>query len=157
TRLPLANDCHLLIDDVVGPGRIWRDEQDKNVAGAEVALDFRAPVVAAVHQPVRPDLDGALLLGGPEIAGHERKPFDLAIGRLLGLVRVRIADENDRPIWGSRHDRNAGESATLRSNSRKSSCGLSCRRACNDGRTSFRRMATSQPGSRFISASFRKP
>src|SRR5271165_899396 len=70
------------------------DEQDENVALAQLALAFRVPIIAGAHQTVDPDLDRALLDRRPQIAGDERQPFDLALGRRLRLVRMGVADED---------------------------------------------------------------
>src|SRR5271166_7194277 len=70
--LPLANDRDFLFDDVTRRHRIGRNEQDEDVARAQLALDFLAPVRAAGHQSVAPYFDRALPLGRPQIAGHER-------------------------------------------------------------------------------------
>ena len=39
----------------------------------------------------------------PQIAAHERQPFDLALGRVLRLVLVGVADDDQRLFGLSRH------------------------------------------------------
>ena len=104
--LPLANDRDFLVEDIVGAGRVGGDEQNENVAGARLGLDFRAPVRAARHQPVHPDFVSAALLARPQKPHDEAQPADLARGEILGrirLVEMRVADEDERPGRIGRH------------------------------------------------------
>ncbi len=103
-RLSFANDGNLPVDDIARRQRMARDEQDENVAGPRPDRDLPLPIGPAGHKAVKPDLNRAVLDGGPEIAGHERQPFDLVRGGLLRLVGVGVADEDDRLIGLGRHD-----------------------------------------------------
>ena len=95
-RLPLADGGNFLLDDVAGRQRVVRDEKDEDVAIAKLALDLWAPIGAARHQPVGPDLDGALRLRRLQKPGHEGQPLNFALARVLRLVQVGVADEDDR-------------------------------------------------------------
>ena len=86
--LPLANDGDFLVHDIVGRRRMARDQQYEHVAFAQLALDLRDPVVAAAHQCVDPEVDGALLDRRPEMSGHERQPLNL-VARAAFLARPR--------------------------------------------------------------------
>src|SRR5271165_3344207 len=72
------------------------------------------PVGSGRYQLVSPDLDCALLDRRPQITGHERQPLDLALGRLLWLVRMCVADVDDRLVGLVRHSRGVCVNSTLR-------------------------------------------
>jgi hypothetical protein len=72
------------------------DEQYEDVAGAELLFDLPLPVVATKQQSVEPEIDRAVLDRRSEIAGHKREPFDFALSRMLRLVSVSIADDDER-------------------------------------------------------------
>ena len=66
----------------------------------ELRLDLRIPVRADRHQPVDPDFVSAALHAGLQELHDEGQPADLARRRVLGrigLVLVRVADEDERP------------------------------------------------------------
>jgi hypothetical protein len=101
-RLPLADGGDFLLHDVVGRQRVVRDEKDEDVAIAKLALDLWAPIRAAGHQPVGPDFDCALRLRWLQKPGHEGQPLNFAVARVFRLVRVGVADEDDR-LCSKRH------------------------------------------------------
>jgi hypothetical protein len=120
-RLPLADDRDLLVNDIVGRQRMGRDEEDEDVAGAQPLLDLPLQVSAAGHQPVDPEVHRAVLDRRPQIAGHERQPLDLGLGRPLRLVRVGVADDDERLFRLGRHRRPTLNAAlSLRPNSPES-------------------------------------
>src|SRR5208283_1832752 len=102
-RLPLADDGNLLVDDIVGRQRMARDEQDEDVARLQLARDLPLPVGTPGHHRVDPDFDCAVLDRWLQIAGHERQPPDIALGRLLRLVLVGVADDDERLFRLGRH------------------------------------------------------
>ncbi len=74
--LALANDCDLPDDDRRERERMRRDKRDKDVAGAQLALDFRIQFRAR-RERLNPEFERADLLGRPQMPGHEGKPLDL--------------------------------------------------------------------------------
>jgi hypothetical protein len=96
-RLPLADDRDFLADDVVGRHRGGRHQQDEDVAGAKLRLDFRVPVGAARHLAIDPDVEDAAFDGWPKKSHHKAEPLHIAVSGLFRLVGVRVADEDDRP------------------------------------------------------------
>jgi hypothetical protein len=56
----------------------------------------RSQISAAGHEPVDPEFRRAVLDRGPQIAGHKRKPLYLAVGRMLRLIGVGVANDNER-------------------------------------------------------------
>jgi hypothetical protein len=119
-RLPLADDRNLLIDDIVGRQRVGGDEQDEEVARAQLLLDLLLPVGPAGHQPVDPEIDRGVLDRWPQITGHERQPLDLALGRMLRLVGVGVADDDERFFGLGRHGRVPSRLTNIRQSSRES-------------------------------------
>jgi hypothetical protein len=90
-----------------------RNEQHEDVAGAQFLLDLPLPVGPARHQPVDPKIDRALLDRRPQIAGHERQPLDLALGRMLRLVGVGVADDDQRLVGLGRHAKRGSRKSDL--------------------------------------------
>src|ERR1700677_3651626 len=97
-----------------------RHKQDEDVAGAEFLLDLRFPAYAARHEPVEPEVNCAGLDRWLEIVGYKRQPLDLALGRMLRLVRVGVADDDERLSGLGRHGGFRRALMTIRANARES-------------------------------------
>jgi len=94
--LPLFNGRDLGLQDVLRRQRISRDEQDEDVAGAELALDLGVPIVPAAHDLVDPHVDLLLNDAGPQEIVDERQPLHRVRRGRSRLVFMRIADKNGR-------------------------------------------------------------
>jgi hypothetical protein len=107
--LPLPDDRDLLVDDIVGRQRMARNEKHEDVAGAEFLIDLRPPVGAAGHEPIEPEIDRPVFDRRPQIAGYERQPLHLALGGMLRLVGVGVADDDQRLSGLGRHGGSVAE------------------------------------------------
>ena len=95
-RLMLARDLKFLVNYVVGAHRIGGHEQNENVAGPKVGLDLVVPFCPAAHLAVHPHCERAALHCWPQELHDEGQPLDFLAARLFRLVRMSVADEDER-------------------------------------------------------------
>ena len=94
-RLSPASDLELFVYNVVGTHGIGGDEQNENVARQQVSLDLLVPLGPALHLTIDPNPELAALHRGTQELHDEGQPLDFLAARLLRLIEVSVAEEDD--------------------------------------------------------------